>query len=347
MNDAQDMDGKTPGSTSQGPPIVIHNHIPKPPWLGRSLLRGLLFFSILANIVLIASNPDFVPEKSANEKFVAGEKKAKDKIAIIRMDQMITAETIKQPKKELEYAAEDRNVRAVVLAVSSPGGTISASDELYHAIEKFKAKTKKPVVVYMTGMATSGAYYIAMPADKIFAERSCITGSIGVILSLLDMSKLAADWGIKPETVKSGKMKDSGSLLKPMTDEERAEWQKMVDVMFALFLDVILKHRGEKVGGEEKLRVLADGRVYVAEEARDLGLIDDIGFQEDAVVSAAKHAGIDEDNVRIITYQRPYDSFLEIFGGTSSSTPFPFERFLEAQMPQLLLLPKAIVGFAR
>ncbi|MFO0948120.1 MAG: signal peptide peptidase SppA [Planctomycetota bacterium] len=352
MNDMQDIggapQGSVPAGAPQNSPIVIHNHMPKPPWLGRSLLRLLLFVSIFANIVLIASNPDFVPEPRANEKFLSGEKKSKDKIAVIRMDEMITGETIKQPKKELEYAADDRNVRAVVLAVSSPGGTISASDELYHAIEAFKAKTKKPVVVWMTGMATSGAYYISMPADQIFAERSCVTGSIGVILSLFDLSKLAADWGIKPETVKSGKMKDSGSFLKPLTEEERAEWQKMIDAMYAQFLEVILKHRSGKIGGEDKLRGYADGRVYIAQEALDLGLIDNLGYQEDALAAAAKHAGLELDKVRVITYQRPYDSFLEVFGGRAASpAESPFQRFLEAQMPQFLLLPRGIVGYAK
>lgn len=354
-------DSYSPGGSGAGPgggtiepgrggsPIIIQNHMPKQPWIGRSFLKFALAASLVANFVLMGMSQRYYGS-APGEKFLSGDKAAKEKIAVVKVEGMITADSIVDPKKELKTALEDAEVKAVVLAVTSPGGTISASDELYHAIEEFKTKSGKPVVVSMVGMGTSGAYYISMPADKVFADRSCITGSIGVIANLMDLSKLAEDWGIKPETIKSGKMKDSGSMLRPLTEEEKAEWQRMINSMFDQFLEVIVLHRGEKIGGIEKLRELADGRVYVAQEALEHKLIDAIGYQDDAIAEAGKIAGI-SSKPRVVTYVRTSDSLLELLTSGQASQAakcmnWDARAILRTLSPQILLLPGTMPALA-
>ncbi|MGL4462930.1 MAG: signal peptide peptidase SppA, partial [Planctomycetia bacterium] len=230
------------------------------------------------------------------------------------------------------------------LAVESPGGTISGSDELYHAVEKFKKETGRPIVVSMQGLATSGAYYISMPANKIFADRSCVTGSIGVIAQMFVVEDLMQKVGVVSQVVKSGKMKDSGSPFRKMSDEERAEWEKLILGMQEQFLGVILKHRNEQIGGDKKLREIADGRVYIAGEAKELGLVDELGFEEDAIAAAKELAGLTGD-VRVVEYTRPLGGLLEILGVQSTGVEpgaarlAELSRWMESQGPRGWLLP--------
>lgn len=347
MDDTQQLSPNDPaGRGNPQPPVVIHNYPPRQPWLGQTLTRILLVGSIIANVTLFGIISAYFPDAGATEKFKEGDWLAPEKIALIRVSGMITTETIASAKKELGLAAKDKDVKAVVLAVESPGGTISGSDELYHAIEKYKEQ-KKPLVVSMQGMATSGAYYIAVPADKIFAERSCITGSIGVIASLVSAEKLLTDWGIKPEVIKSGALKDSGSMFRSMTPEERKEWQHLIDGMYSQFLAVILKHRSQQIGGEAKLKSLADGRVYLAADAISSGLIDALGYQDDAITAAKELAQV-TGKCKVITYNRPFGGWMESLGleGAAPARGIDWRSLIvEAQIPQLLLMPVAPIGF--
>lgn len=337
-------DNRPATNAAATPNIVIQNLPPKPPgWIGKFSIRFLLGMSVLANIALLGMYQRYYPNVNANEVFKSGEEYATDKIALIRVSGMITRDLVTSPKKELATAAKDSGVKAVVLAVDSPGGTIAGSDELYAAIAKFKAETQKPIVVSMQGMATSGAYYISMPADRIFADRTCITGSIGVITSLFNVEELMNKVGIHSEVIKSGNMKDSGSPYRKMTDEERKEWNNLIQSMYRQFLAVILKHRSEKVGGEEKLRKLADGRIYTADEALKSGLIDEIGYEEDAINAAKTLAGVGE-SVRIVTYSRPLGGLLDLFEGHRSASVFSPEKLLEWQMTRPMLLPSSMFG---
>lgn len=335
-----------PGA-AEGPganrPVIIQNIMPKPPWLGRALVRLLLVISLFANLAMLGVITTYMGGPGATEKFKSGDRFAPDKIAIIRVHDMITMESIAAPKKELKAAEEDEGVKAIVLDIDSPGGTISASDELYHAIVRYKEKTQKPVVASMNQIGTSGAYYIAMPADKIMADRSCITGSIGVIASMFNLEKLLNNWGIAPETIKSGKMKDAGSFTRAMTPEERAFWQSTVDKMFEQFFGVVFKHRGKKIGGEEKLRKLADGRIFLANESKELGLIDEIGYQEDAIEEARKLANLPE-KVRVVTYSRPISGLFSLLEEKSNG---PGASLLnQLATPRIFLLPGGMMESA-
>jgi protease-4 len=323
-------------------PIVIHNHAATGGRFGRKLLWLVLSVSFLGNMTLYGMYRTYYPYVGANEQFKDGDRFAQDKIAVIKITGLIAGPTITAPKKELRQAAEDDGVKAVVLAiVDCPGGTISGSDDLFRAIEEFKSRTNKPIVASMQEMATSGAYYISMPCDAVYADRSCVTGSIGVITSVFNVEQLLRNWGVVSEVFKSGAMKDSGSPFRSLTPEERKEWQKLISQMFEQFLDVILKYREPKVGGREHLRKLADGRVYLASEALKLGLIDAIGYEQDAIEGAKRLAGL-TSNVRIVTYSRPFSGLVDLLLGQSAqSSTLDLHRLLDLSYPRMYLLPAA------
>lgn len=323
-----------------GMQIVIHNHPEQRGWIRRWFFRTVLFLSLVANAVLFISAASYVSQSQVWERFRDGDALAQDKIAVVPITGMITSDGAKNPIKELKRAADDPAVKAVVLEIDTPGGTIGGSDEIYHAVRQFKegGGAKKPVVAFMRGMATSGGYYVAVSADKIIAERSCVTGSIGVIMSMFQAEALLEKIGVTPEIVKSGSMKDSGSMFRAMAEPERREWQRLVDGMYRQFLDVVLKHRGELVGGEEKLRPVADGRVLSAKQALDAKLIDALGYEDDAIAEAKKLASLPE-KVRIVEYVRPsYGLSSLLLGGTAPSAP-DWTKAAAALSPQLLLMP--------
>lgn len=334
-------DPNAPSGPNRMPQIVIHNEAPKKPWFSGTVTKLLLALSIFANITLFGMYRQYYPNVGANERFSKGDRYAEEKVAVIKVSGMILRETVKPAIEELELAAEDDAIKAVVLAVDTPGGTISGSDELYHAIRKFKEKTAKPIVVSMQGMATSGGYYISVPADKIFAERSCMTGSVGVIVSSVTIENLLEKFGVESEVIKSGKMKDSGSLFRAMSPEERQYWQEMIDKMYAQFLDVVTTNR--KQLSEEKLREL-EGRVVLAQDAKEIGLIDEIGYESDAIDAAKQLAGLG-DKVRIVTFDRPFGSLLSLLQGkANTNATFDWQRMLQMNLSQPLLLPEFMVG---
>lgn len=223
-------------------------------------------------------------------------------------------------KEVLTSAEKDKNVKALVLRINSPGGTVTASDILYHEIRTFKDTRKIPVVVSIMDLGTSGGYYIATAGDKIVAHPSSVTGSLGVIMLTVNASGLLEKIGVEATAVASGPKKDMGSPLRPMTSEERAIFQGVIDEFYAQFLHVI--ERGRPNLNAAQVRELADGRIYSGEQALKLGLIDQVGYLDDAIALAKKEAGLEE--ARVVTYHRPgeyrhniYSSFL---GGTG---PWP------------------------
>lgn len=208
---------------------------------------------------------------------------------------------VKTVKRELEQASEDDNIVAVLLEIDSPGGGITASDVVYNYILKFKEKTEKKVVVYMKDVAASGAYYVSMAADKIVAHPTTITGSIGVIMPLINIADLIEKYGIKDKSITSGAMKDIGSPTRDMSEEEETVLRSIIDEMYMRFVTIISENRGMTV---EEIKKLADGRVYTGKQALDNGLVDQLGYMDDAVSVAKELAEITE--AQIIKYQRPW-----------------------------------------
>lgn len=239
-----------------------------------------------------------------------------DKIAVIDVDGVLTnarPQSMLGPAGEnpvatftekLNQAARDARVRAVVVRINSPGGGVTASDLMYTELRRFRQESGKPVVAAMLDVAASGGYYLACAADVIYAHPTTVTGSIGVIMVAPEFSGTMQKLGIEVNTIKSGAMKDVGSLFREMSPEDRALLQSIIDRMYARFCEVVAAGRPRLEA--EKLRELADGRVFLGPEAREAGLVDAIGTLHDAVAAAKKLAGLEDRAVKVVQYARPY-----------------------------------------
>lgn len=254
---------------------------------------------------------DLLGEKDIKE-VVLLDSKAKDKILIVDISGILgttlrygllerEGDTLSKVYYRLQLAAEDPDVRGVILRVDTPGGEVTASDILYHEILKFREETAKPVVTLMMGIAASGGYYVASASDRIIAHPSTITGSIGVISIFPNLKELFSKIGVEMNVIKSGKLKDSGSSFRDMTEEEKALFQSIVDELYQKFLDVVLHGRGNVLSLDE-LKTLADGRIYTAQQAHKLKLVDEIGYFDAALEKVKSLAGIRDAKVIAYTY---------------------------------------------
>ncbi|MGG3572734.1 signal peptide peptidase SppA [Bacillus gobiensis] len=187
--------------------------------------------------------------------------------------------------KKLDQAKEDSSIKGILLRVNSPGGGVVESAELHKKLEEIKAETKKPIYVSMGTMAASGGYYISTSADKIFAAPDTMTGSLGVIMQGTNYAELADRFGIKFDTVKSGEYKDIMSPSKEMTKGDREILQKIVNNAYEGFVDVIENGRNLP---EDQVKKIADGRIYDGRQAKDLNLVDELGYYEDAIAAMKK-----------------------------------------------------------
>jgi protease-4 len=203
-------------------------------------------------------------------------------------------------REELTKADEDPKVRAIVLRINSPGGTVTASDIIYRELEMFRRRTGRPVIAVMMDVAASGGYYVALAADRIVAHPTTVTGSIGTIMLSLNAQGLMDKIGVSPVTIKSGERKDMGSPFRPLTPEERQIFQGVIDDLHGQFVQLLVERRRLDPA---RARALADGRIYTAQQALQHGLIDQIGYMSHALAAAQRAAGIEE--ARLIVYRRP------------------------------------------
>jgi protease-4 len=203
-------------------------------------------------------------------------------------------------REELKKAEEDRKVRALLVRINSPGGTVTASDILYRELTLFRQRTRIPVVAVLMDVAASGGYYVALAADTIVAHPTTVTGSIGTIMLSLNAQQLMDKLGVAAVTIKSGEHKDMGSPFRRLTDEERAIFQSVIDALHAQFVDRLVERR--RLPRETASR-LADGRIYTAQQALAHGLVDAVGYLPDALAVARRAAGVDE--ARVVIYKRP------------------------------------------
>lgn len=191
--------------------------------------------------------------------------------------------------KRIRALAEKKEIKALLLDINSPGGTVASVQDIYNSILYFKSKGK-PVIALFRDVAASGGFYIAMAADKIIAQPGTITGSIGVIMQGANLEGLMEKIGVKMLPIKSGKHKDIGSAFRPMTDEEIALLQDMIDDTYSQFFGVVKAARPKIT--EADLRIYADGRVFTGSKAKALGLIDDLGGEEKAKEYITQMTGI-------------------------------------------------------
>lgn len=221
--------------------------------------------------------------------------------------------------KKLDSFRRNNLVKAVVLRINSPGGTIGASQEIYDAVVRLTEANKK-VIVSMGDVAASGGYYIAAPADKIVANRGTITGSIGVIMAGYNFSDLMKNYGVKMNVIKQGKNKDILAFWRDMKSEERELLEKMSKNAYDQFLEAVSKGRNIP---KNELMEFADGRIMTGEQAKELKLVDTLGGFKDAVRLAAKDVGLDPDNPHLIerddySIQRLLDIFSQTASGPRS-----------------------------
>lgn len=201
----------------------------------------------------------------------------------------------------LDQAGEDETIRGIILRVNSPGGGVVESADIHRKITEIQKETKKPVYVSMGSVAASGGYYISAPANKIYANPSTMTGSLGVIMQTLNYSELADNLGIEFETVKSGPHKDIGSPDRDMTKEERNILQSMVNNSYDEFVKVIASGRDMS---EATVKKIADGRVYDGRQAKELGLVDELGNLDDTIAAMKKEIG--DETLSVIEYEQDF-----------------------------------------
>lgn len=207
--------------------------------------------------------------------------------------------------EKLNKAAQDSSVRAIVLRINSPGGSVTASDIMYQEVLRVRRTIPhpKPVIAMVTDMAASGGYYVACACDEIVAYRTSVVGSIGVIMQTFNFKGTLDKIGVQTLAIKSGAMKDAGSPFRPLTDAEKERFQTIIDDFFDRFVEVVSDGRPRLDAAQ--VRALADGRVWTAKEALDLGLVDRIGTLRDSIAAAKQRIGA--KNVRVVTYHRPLD----------------------------------------
>jgi len=224
--------------------------------------------------------------------FTGGESKvisllAGEGIGVLRIEG--TIDDSRDVLDELRRFREAPWIKAVVVRIDSPGGAVAPTQEIVDEI--LRTRKKKPLIASMGGTAASGGYYIASACEKIIANPGTLTGSIGVIMQLNNIEELMKKIGVKGYNIKSGPNKDIGSPFQPLTPEGREILQALVDNVYGQFVSAVAKGRGMS---EAQVRKLADGRVYSGAQAKDLGLVDQLGSLEDAIEFAAKRAGVEE-----------------------------------------------------
>jgi protease-4 len=270
----------------------------------------ILILSILTNIVL------FVMLMSVGVLIVTGqggtlleevirEGPDETKIAVVSIEGVIYDEQADNVYRQLKTARNDEQVKAVIIKIDSPGGTISASDRIHQEILKFREQSQKPVIAFMQGTAASGGYYASVACEKIIAEPTTITGSIGVISSYLVLEELLENkLGVQPVVIKSGEKKDWPSSYRAPTETEIDYIQnKLIKPSLEIFINVVAKGR-EKSLSLSEVRNLADGSIFGAQEALENKLIDDIGYLDDAITSIKAKAGISD--AQVVRYRQPF-----------------------------------------
>ncbi|MDO9081914.1 MAG: signal peptide peptidase SppA [Humidesulfovibrio sp.] len=284
--------------------------MPRPLFSARLMTACLaLVCSALGGCVQV--KVDLFGEPGAPYKEQVLEGQGQDKILLLGLDGLISEHaregllrtrpsSVQELVAQLRLARKDKAIKAVVLKIDSPGGTTTASDILYHELMAYKAESKATLVAAMMGMADSGGYYVALPADHILSHPTTITGSVGVIFLQPRVAGLMDKIGLGVDVTKSGPLKDMGSPFRPATEEEKKLTAAMTQAQAARFLDLVQQHRRLAPAA---LGVVSSARVFSADEAKELGLIDSVGYLDDALGTARSLAGLPKD-AKVVAYRR-------------------------------------------
>lgn len=269
-------------------------------WVFGIIAALLLFF-----VIIVVSTMYYLFHEDDSEEVAEG---TNGTIALIELkEQIVSSEnTVRLFKK---YRGNS-SVKAIVFRVESPGGGVAASQEIYEEVKRTR-DGGKPVVVSMGSVAASGGYYVSCGASRIVANPGTVTGSIGVISQFIHVDQLMEKIGVSSTTIKSGKLKDAGSPMRPPTEEDKKYFQEMIDDVYGQFVGVVARERKLDTAF---VRVLADGRVYTGKKAYELGLVDTLGTYEDAIMIAARLANIKGEPTTI--RERKKERFSDILFGS-------------------------------
>lgn len=302
----------------------------------------VLALSIMANIGLLIMLMGMAaifatgPISSLHEEVIRKGPRS-SKIAVINVQGVIYSELAKDVKKQLKAARQDKRVKGLIVRVNSPGGTISGSDQIYKEIRKYREEEGKPVIAFMQGVAASGGYYTSVACEKIIAEPTTITGSIGVISFYFVVQELLENkLGVLPVTVKSGERKDwPSSFRKPAEEELEYMRQKLITPAYKRFLEIVAEGR-EGTLSPDKIKELADGSIYGAKEALEEKLIDKIGYLDEAIEMVKSMAKIKD--AQVVEYRKPF-SFASFLSYRSQNIlTINKETLFELGTPQILYL---------
>lgn len=324
----------SPIQASGSDPIRVMIIPPKRRWLFALVFLALLG-SLFVNLALTAVCASYFQDaEPPTEKYHSGNKLAKDKIVRLVTDFTIMPPHTDRLIETIRHVRDKDDIKGAILIIDSPGGLVSDSHEIYH--ELLKLAEKKPVFVSMKGIAASGGYYIAMGAGEgapIYAEPTTWTGSIGVIMPRYNATELAKKIGIESESLVTGPLKETLSPLKPLTPEERKVWDTILDDSFRRFLKVIDDSRANL--DMKQVEALATGQVYTANQALENGLIDKIGYEEDALNALKEKLGLTE--VLVVDYDYP-KSLSEVLMGVSSQVQptDPVTKLMNASVPRAM-----------
>jgi len=256
--------------------------------------------------------PLFPPKQPLQEQVIEGEGEAK--ILLLGISGIISEKKeskglgfaqkislIARIKEELQKAKGDSSIAGVIIKINSPGGSVTATDIIYHELMQYKKESGVRIVACLTGTATSGGYYVASAADEIIAHPTSVTGSIGVIAMKFNVERLLSKIGIQEETIKSGEKKDIWSPFRPSTPEEKDIIQAIINTLHERFVNVVLAGR-QPLLSKEEIERLADGRIFTADQALDKKLIDRVGYLDDALEEMKKSLKLKE--AKVVTYTR-------------------------------------------
>ena len=303
------------------------------------VLVGSLLLNVGLWILLLLRSAEL--EEGIVKRHFSHTKGAPNQVAILTVEGALVGGE-KFFKKQIDLLRKDDRVKAVVVRINSPGGLVSVADFMFHQLRQPGQERKIPIVVSMGGMAASGGYYVAMAvgeqSDTIFAEPTTFTGSIGVIIPHYDLSQLLEKWGVKEDSIASHPLKGMGSITRPMTDEERQIFQQLVDDAFRRFKEVIKQGRPKFRANPEALDKLATGQLFTSQQALQHGLVDKIGYLEDAVQRAIELAGLTPEEVEVLRYDRQ-PTLADLLLGPDARTPaVDLATLLDAAAPRAYYL---------
>jgi len=301
--------------------------------LGLSLVANVMLLAVVFAVVAVFS----AGSGSMVDEVVVRPGRASNKIAVVSIAGMIAGDQADYFHRQIEAARKDKAVKGVIIRVNSPGGTIAASDRIYNEIRVFRKECSKPVVAFMEGLAASGGYYTSVACQKIIAEPTTITGSIGVISWYFAMQELLEDkLGIVPVVVTGGDKKDWPSAFRVPTEEQRQYLQeRLIAPAYERFIRVVIDGRKD-VLSEPEVRKLADGSIYTAELAMAEKLIDHVGYLDDAIDVVKSMAKVKE--ARVVEYRRPFTMSALLRGQESMSLKVDKMLIHELSRPELMYL---------